>query len=197
MLNYLISLKSVLVFFCFLFFLSSFAQTNIQITSKYNDQECEMGSASILISGTTNSDSIKIIWSSGQQDVRELLSLDSGKYSVYISILNKAISKFKDTVINFDIKKLECIALASKYFSPNGDGYNDVLKIINVEKFPNFELFIYNRWGQQVHTQKNIYIPWDGTSNGFPMPDGTYYYLFFYDSSKKDNFVKLFTTILR
>lgn len=197
MINYLISLKSLLVFFCFFFFIGAFAQSNFQITSRSSNQECEKGSASIFISGTSSSDSIKIIWSSGQEDVKELLTLDSGKYSVYISITNKTSSKFKDTVINFVIIKVECVALASIYFSPNSDGINDVLKIVNVEKFPNFELFIYNIWGQQVHTQKNIYIPWDGTSNGLPMPDGTYYYVFFYDSSNKDYFVKIFLTILR
>ena len=195
MLNYLISLKSFLVFFFFFFFIVAFAQSNFQITSSYTDQECEKGSASIIISGTSSSDSIKIIWSSGQEGVKELLKLDSGIYSVYISITNT--TTFKDTVVNFNIKKVECVALASIYFSPNGDGYNDVLNIANVNKFPNFELFIYNRWGQQVHTQKNVYTPWDGTYNGLPMPDGTYYYVFFYDSSNKNYFVKLFTTILR
>ncbi len=195
MLNYLISLKSFLVFFFFFFFIVAFAQSNFQITSSYTDQECEKGSASIIISGTSSSDSIKIIWSSGQEGVKEVLKLDSGIYSVYISITNT--TTFKDTVVNFNIKKVECVALASIYFSPNDDEINDVLKITNVEKFPNFELFIYNRWGQQVHTQKNIYTPWDGTYNGLPMPDGTYYYVFFYDSSNKNNFVKLFTTILR
>ena len=198
MLKYFSSLKSFLVFFFFFFFFFFsvvFAQPNFQITSSHTDEECEKGSASIIISGTSSSESIKIIWSSGQEGVKDVLKLDSGIYSVYISITNT--TTFKDTVVNFNIKKVECVALASIYFSPNDDKINDVLKITNVEKFPNFELFIYNRWGQQVHTQKNVYTPWDGTYNGLPMPDGTYYYVFFYDSSNKNNFVKLFTTILR
>ena len=187
MLNYLISLKSFLVFFFFFFFIVAFAQPNFQITSSHTDEECEKGSASINISGTSSLDSIKIIWSSGQEDVKEVLKLDSGIYSVYISITNT--TTFKDTVVNFNIKKVECVALASIYFSPNGDGYNDVLNIANVNKFPNFELFIYNRWGQQVHTQKNVYTPWDGTYNGQLLPASDYWFKLIYT---KNNVTKEF-----
>lgn len=91
---------------------------------------------------------------------------------------------------------MECVALASVYFSPNGDGYNDVLKIANVEKFPNFELFIYNRLGQQVHTQK-MFIRLGMELIMAYQCQMEHIIMFFYDSSNKNYFVKLFTTILR
>ena len=62
-------------------------------------------------------------------------------------------------------------------FSPNGDGQNDTFAIDGLESFPGNELFVYNRWGNQVYTRKNYDNSWDGTWEGNPLPDGTYYYL--------------------
>jgi len=63
-------------------------------------------------------------------------------------------------------------------FSPNNDGLNDVWVIDGMEKFPNSKVYIYNRWGNTVYTDKNGYkVPWDGSLNGAPIPTGTYYYV--------------------
>lgn len=49
-------------------------------------------------------------------------------------------------------------------FTPNGDGLNDVFKPkgIGVDEY---ELQIFNRWGQLVFESNNIEIGWDGTVN--------------------------------
>jgi gliding motility-associated-like protein len=63
--------------------------------------------------------------------------------------------------------------------------------IEGIEKFPNNEVQIYNRWGDKIrefenYDNKNTY--WDGTYlNDNPVPDGTYYFIV----SLKN--VKLFT----
>jgi hypothetical protein len=35
-------------------------------------------------------------------------------------------------------------------FSPNGDGMNDQWEIRNIERFPEAEVFVYNRWGELI-----------------------------------------------
>ncbi len=62
-------------------------------------------------------------------------------------------------------------------FTPNGDGKNDAWVIDNMNLFPNVEIEVYNRWGEQLFYSKGNYIPWMGTYNGKPVPVGTYYYV--------------------
>lgn len=60
-------------------------------------------------------------------------------------------------------------------FTPNGDGYNDVWEIGNIEYHEFQSLAIFNRYGQKVYGCENAFIPWDGkTSNG--IKQGTYFY---------------------
>lgn len=69
-------------------------------------------------------------------------------------------------------------------FSPNGDGINDKFEIIGVEKFPECELNIYNRWGRLVYETVGYDNSWDGsmsdplTFGQKTLPQGTYFYNF-------------------
>jgi gliding motility-associated-like protein len=61
--------------------------------------------------------------------------------------------------------------------TPNGDNFNDVWYIENILNFPNNTVSVYNRYGQKVY-EANAYVnDWDGTFNGDPLPDGSYYYV--------------------
>jgi len=62
-------------------------------------------------------------------------------------------------------------------FSPNGDGHNDVFRVINQKFVKIIDFSIYNRWGKRVY--HNTYDPaagWDGTFNGVPQDIGVYFY---------------------
>ncbi|MFK7937130.1 MAG: gliding motility-associated C-terminal domain-containing protein, partial [Saprospiraceae bacterium] len=64
-------------------------------------------------------------------------------------------------------------------FSPNGDGVNDFFTIQGIDLFPDHELIIYNRWGNEVLRRKEYKNDWDGKWDGNrDLPDGTYFYLF-------------------
>ncbi|MFK7932073.1 MAG: gliding motility-associated C-terminal domain-containing protein [Saprospiraceae bacterium] len=63
-------------------------------------------------------------------------------------------------------------------FSPNDDGVNDTFFIRNVESFVGNELFIFNRWGNQVFRMQNYDNSWTGKFGTLDLPDGTYFYLF-------------------
>jgi gliding motility-associated-like protein len=62
-------------------------------------------------------------------------------------------------------------------FSPNGDGINDTWQIKLLNSFLNAKVQVFNRQGQLVFNTKGYSKPWDGTSNGKPLPIGTYYYV--------------------
>jgi gliding motility-associated-like protein len=62
-------------------------------------------------------------------------------------------------------------------FSPNGDGKNDVFGILGSGKYSNeFEMRIYNRWGQQVFRTTDPMTGWDGNWNGAQAQTGVYAY---------------------
>jgi gliding motility-associated-like protein len=61
-------------------------------------------------------------------------------------------------------------------FSPNGDGVNDALNvtILNLKKY---QLFIYNRFGENVFQTTDIFNNWDGKYKNKDVSVGTYYYV--------------------
>ncbi|TVR81371.1 MAG: PKD domain-containing protein [Chitinophagaceae bacterium] len=70
-------------------------------------------------------------------------------------------------------------------FTPNGDGYNDTWEIGNIFTYPSAEVIIFNRWGSEVYQSSAYQNDWDGTYNGSPLPDGTYYYVIRFDNSDR------------
>jgi gliding motility-associated-like protein len=60
-------------------------------------------------------------------------------------------------------------------FTPNNDNLNDVYLPIGNDVFE-FNLTIYNAWGQQVFETNNILKGWDGMYLDEHAPDGTYIY---------------------
>jgi gliding motility-associated-like protein len=64
-----------------------------------------------------------------------------------------------------------------KAFTPNGDGVNDTWEIGGMDAFPNAIVEVFNRWGQRVFITIGYNIPWDGTRDGTPLTEGTYYWV--------------------
>jgi len=66
-------------------------------------------------------------------------------------------------------------------FTPNGDEENDVWELIDIsDLYPNHKVYVYNRWGTLLYESEigNYQLkPWDGTTNGNPLPVGSYYYI--------------------
>jgi gliding motility-associated-like protein len=72
----------------------------------------------------------------------------------------------------------DCGFYIEDVLSPNGDNQNDLWTIIGLEQFPNNEVSVFNRWGQEVWNKSGYLNDWDGTNNsGEPLPVGAYYYI--------------------
>jgi len=61
-------------------------------------------------------------------------------------------------------------------FTPNGDGINDYFYILG--NFSDYELRVFNEWGNQLFISNNQSDKWDGTYKGAKQPAGTYIYIF-------------------
>ena len=64
-------------------------------------------------------------------------------------------------------------------FSPNGDNINDTFTVLGIERYPNNEVIIFNRWGNQVYFKQGYSNEdgWRGTWEGQDLPDGTYFFI--------------------
>ncbi len=76
-------------------------------------------------------------------------------------------------------------------FTPNNDGHNDIIRLVGyLWPYTNFELHMFNRFGQEVFSTKDINSGWDGSLNGVPQDLGTYFYYFYYTFNGKRNMQK-------
>lgn len=97
----------------------------------------------------------------------------STNYILTVSDVNLCISS--DTVL-ITVLPIIFDGLISSVFTPNGDGINDNWYIENINYYPENEVTIYNIYGNTVFNKKGYNNDWQGTYNGAPLPDGTYFY---------------------
>jgi gliding motility-associated-like protein len=62
--------------------------------------------------------------------------------------------------------------LAPNVVTPGTDGINDYLQFVNLDKYPNSRLYVYNRWGNLVYENGNYLNDWKPN-----VEDGVYYYV--------------------
>ena len=64
-----------------------------------------------------------------------------------------------------------------EYFTPQSDGINDTWKIINLNRYPNVRVSIFDRHGKKLFESTDPEQEWDGTYNGYAMPSEDYWYI--------------------
>ncbi|WP_421803668.1 T9SS type B sorting domain-containing protein [Flagellimonas sp.] len=63
------------------------------------------------------------------------------------------------------------------FFTPDGDGRNDLWLPDNIEGFPDVLIKIYDRYGRVVEVMARNVKGWDGNYDGKPLPTGDYWYV--------------------
>jgi gliding motility-associated-like protein len=91
-----------------------------------------------------------------------------------------------------------CIKIMNA-FTPNGDGMNDKwLATTGASCTKQISVAVFNRYGNTFYKNDNYNNDWNGTYNGKPVPDGTYYYVVTYTTiTNKIIVLKGDVTILR
>jgi gliding motility-associated-like protein len=99
-----------------------------------------------------------------------------GQYPVTLTVVNDhgcidSITKYV-TIVN------DVLLFAPNTFTPDGDEFNQTWKVhISGIDVYDFDLELYNRWGQIIWESHDPSVGWDGTYNGKTVQDGTYTWL--------------------
>ena len=108
--------------------------------------------------------------SSELQQTRSITITEEGTYQVQII----------DPTIGCDATSLpvdiDCDprVRAPTAFSPNNNGENEFFFVFPNDFVDNFEIFIYNRWGELVYFSDDFNFQWTGEFRGKLLPEATY-----------------------
>jgi gliding motility-associated-like protein len=99
-------------------------------------------------------------------------ALASGTYSV--TITNSCGSA--SDAIKVEVHVDECELAVPTGFTPNGDGVNDLFRGITKCPTSQYNMHVFNRWGEQVFETKNVSDGWDGSFRGVRQPMDVFVY---------------------
>jgi len=68
-----------------------------------------------------------------------------------------------------------------KFFTPNGDGYNETWNVIGLIDQPNAIIYIFDRYGKLLKQIRPSGQGWDGTYTGQPLPASDYWFTVEYE----------------
>jgi gliding motility-associated-like protein len=101
------------------------------------------------------------------QDSPVFSGLNCGQYTVYVQD-KKGCGIAKDDVF---------LLMYPKFFTPNGDGFNDTWRIKFSNTEPKMRLIIYDRYGKLITTYSGSNFGWDGKLNGVLLPSDDYWFV--------------------
>lgn len=88
-------------------------------------------------------------------------------YTATVTDENSCIAQ-DDVEINYDP-----LIYVPNAFTPDGDRFNNTFFAV-VHNVSEFEMYIFNRWGELIFVSNSIDTHWTGTYNGLKSPDGVY-----------------------
>lgn len=71
-----------------------------------------------------------------------------------------------------------------RFFTPNGDGANDIWAIKNLDQLPDYTLSIFDRYGKLLKQMNQNSSGWTGQFNGQPLPSDDYWFSLIFVNGK-------------
>ncbi|WP_338375939.1 choice-of-anchor L domain-containing protein [uncultured Flavobacterium sp.] len=76
-----------------------------------------------------------------------------------------------------DITLTATVLKYPKFFTPNGDGYNDTWNIWDLRNSPNATVTVFDRYGKFIKQFKTSGFGWDGKLDGYDLPSTDYWFV--------------------
>ena len=108
-------------------------------------------------------------------------NLPSGDHIMYIKDIknNCGVTKIPFRIINYP-----------KFFTPNGDNFNDTWNIFDLSFKPNSKISIFDRFGKLIKQIATGSAGWDGLYNGKELPATDYWFVLDYDIKGEEKQLK-------
>lgn len=157
------------------------ATDNITI-SQINASTLDLGEDQLICEGISMILSVQdfflldpINWNTGDSNPYITIT-EPGTYSVNVSNI---CGNFSDSV-TIEFENCDCLLYVPNTFTPDSDEFNNEFGAVHECTLEEFEMIIYNRWGQQIFVSYDSKTYWDGTFNQKTVPDGVYTYIIKY-----------------
>ncbi|GIV34732.1 MAG: hypothetical protein KatS3mg031_2267 [Chitinophagales bacterium] len=118
-------------------------------------------------------------YSFGENPVHEYA--DTGLYLV--TLIGQNEGNCQDTFQMEVCVEQQPVIFAPASFTPNGDGVNDEYRV-RTFGLTYFEMYIFNRWGEQIFESRDPQKGWDGYYHDEPVPAGGYPYIIYYKGTR-------------
>ncbi|MBA0883735.1 T9SS type B sorting domain-containing protein [Flavobacterium undicola] len=109
------------------------------------------------------------------QDSPEFLNIAAGSYLAYAREKNGCgiSNPFPFAILDYP-----------RFFTPNGDGYNDTWTIKNLNLLPQATINIFNRYGKLLKQFNSPSFSWNGTLNNYLLPADDYWFSLIFENGK-------------
>ena len=133
----------------------------------------------VILSGTSSILPRTITWAPAMNVVNPNILVTAARpsqttnYTLTVVEANTGCTASDNMVVNV----IPYCVKAMNAFTPNGDGINDRWMLTTSDQCTrNITVNVFNRYGHLVYSNPNYNNNWEGTVNGKPLADGTYYY---------------------
>jgi gliding motility-associated-like protein len=93
-----------------------------------------------------------------------------------------------DTAYGTVVVQEELIFYVPNTFTPDGDEFNQAFQPVFTSGYDpfDFNLLIFNRWGEVIFESNDARVGWDGTYGGKYVQEGTYTWKIEFKTTKND-----------
>jgi len=124
----------------------------------------------VFKASTDDADIVSFYWSFGTSDrftskqaATSYMFETEGNYPVALEVENKW--QCRDTIIKIIQADPDFLVFVPNVFTPNADGLNDIF-IPVTRAVKQYQLSVFDRWGELVFTSSDTRSGWDGTFKG-------------------------------
>jgi gliding motility-associated-like protein len=142
---------------------SNVATVSEIITSDWTDNN---NTISVLLTNSSVGNYVYSLDGINYQNSNVFYGLESGEYTVFVKDTNGCGISSEEVYL----------LMYPKFFTPNGDSYNDTWKIKFSQKERNLKIAIFDRYGKLLKTM-NSSESWDGKLNGKDLPSDDYWFV--------------------